>query len=420
MTREMTLPDAAAESAGALSHIRVLDLSRVLAGPWAAQNLADMGAEVIKIERPGDGDDTRHWGPPYVKDADGNDVDASYFVSANRGKHSVTLDIATSEGQALIRTLVAGCDVFIENYKVGTMARYGLSHETLSAINPRLVYCSISGFGQTGPYAKQPGYDFVFQGMSGLMSITGFPETADGDGGPVKVGIAIADLMAGMYATTAILAALEHRNRSGRGQYIDLALLDCMVATTSYQAMNYFLSGTVPAPLGNAHPNMVPYQVFNCSDGKIILAIGNDGQYAGFCRAVGRADLAEDRRFKKVSNRVRNREELVPVVAEILRGRTMREWIALLEPMNVPCGPIYNLQQVFEDPQVRHRQMRSSIAHAAGAEAPNIASPLRFSETPVRYTRSAPVLGQHTDEVLQRIAGLSAQQIETLRAKGVI
>src|SRR5690606_11607406 len=392
-----------------------------LAGPWCTQNLADMGAEVIKIERPGEGDDTRHWGPPYLKDAQGQDTDASaYFISANRGKQSLSLDIATPEGQDIIRRLVASADVFIENYKVGTMAKYGLGYDDLKAINPRLVYCSISGFGQSGPYAKLPGYDFVFQGMGGLMSLTGFPDDGSPSGGPVKVGIAIADLMAGMYASTAVLGALEHRNVSGRGQYIDLALLDCMVATTSYQALNFFLSGRLPAPLGNAHPNMVPYQVFNCREGKLILAIGNDGQYANFCRAVGRPELAADERFRKVSGRVSNRAVLLPMVADILLEKTAAEWIPLLEAVNVPCGPIYNLQQVFEDPQVQYRDLKSSLPHAAGVDVPNVASPLRFSETPVAYASAAPQLGQHTDAVLQRLLNLSTGDIEALRSKGVV
>jgi len=405
----------------ALSHIRVLDLSRVLAGPWAAQNLADMGAEVIKVERPGVGDDTRHWGPPYLKDAQGKDTDSSaYYLSANRGKQSLTLDIGKREGQEIIRKLVAGCDVFIENYKVGAMAKYGLAYADLKAINPRLVYCSISGFGQEGPSAQLPGYDFVFQGMSGLMSITGYPENDSGTGGPTKVGIAIADLMAGMYATTAILAALEHRNVSGRGQYIDLALLDCMVATTSYQALNYFLSGKVPAPLGNEQPNMVPYQVFGCKDGKLILAVGNDSQYEALCTVLRRKDLAEDVRFQKVLGRVTNRKILIPILAEIIQQKTVDEWLPLFEAANVPCGPIYDLAQVYEDPQVQFRGLKLSLPHAGGTQAPNVASPLRFSETPVTYSKAAPALGQDTVDVLQRLVGLSASEIDALRAKRVV
>jgi len=406
---------------GALSHLRVLDLTRVLAGPWATQTLADLGAEVIKIERPGAGDDTRAWGPPYIKDGAGNTTrDASYFISANRGKKSVTLDISKPEAQDIIRRLAAESDVFVENYKVGTMERYGLSYEDLKEVNPRLVYCSVTGFGQSGPSAHLPGYDFVFQGMGGLMSITGFPETESGEGGPVKVGIAIADLMTGMYATVAILAAIERRNLSQRGQHIDMALLDCMVATTSYQAMNYFLSGRVPSALGNAHPNMVPYQVFPCKEGKLILAVGNDSQYASFCQVAGRPDLAEDQRFKHVADRVHHRAELVPVVAEILLQRTMAEWIGLLEPANVPCGPIYGLDQVFEHPQVKHRGLKSTLTHAAGAQAPNVANPIRLSDTPVRYSSAAPLLGEHTDDVLQRLAGLAPCDIKALRARKVL
>jgi crotonobetainyl-CoA:carnitine CoA-transferase CaiB-like acyl-CoA transferase len=405
---------------GTLSHIRVLDLSRVLAGPWATQNLADMGAEVIKIERPGAGDDTRSWGPPYLKDPEGKSQDASYFISANRGKQSVTLDIATKEGQRIVRKLAETCDVFIENYKVGTMARYGLGYEDLQAINPRLVYCSLTGFGQSGPYAHLPGYDFVFQGMGGLMSFTGFPDKGTLDSGPVKTGIAIADLIAGMYSALAIVSALEHRNKSNRGQYIDVALLDCLVATTSYQAMSQFYSGRVPAPIGNSHPNMVPYQVFPCKDdNKIILAIGNDSQYASFCRAIGRLDLCEDERFKTVSDRARNRDVLVPIVAEVMKLRTMQEWMDLLNTVNVPCGPIYNLQQVFEDPQVQHRNLKITLKHSSGSDAPQIANPMRFSDTPVCYRTAAPMLGEHTDAVLGRV-GLTRSEIDALRDKGVV
>jgi len=405
----------------ALGHLRVLDLSRVLAGPWATQNLADMGAEVIKIERPQTGDDTRSWGPPYLVDGQGEaTTDAAYFASANRGKKSVTLDISKKEGQDLVRKMAASCDVFVENYKVGTMARYGLDYETLKAINPRLIYCSVTGFGQSGPYAPLPGYDFVFQGMGGLMSITGFPETPEGQGGPVKVGVALADILAGMYATVAILGALEHRHTSGQGQYIDLALLDCIVAATSYQAMNYLVSGKPPSLLGNAHPNMVPYQVFDCKDGKLILAIGNDSQYASFCHVVGRPELASDARFAKVPGRVTNREILVPIIAQLLREKTMSEWMTLLQGANVPCGPIYRMDQVFEDPQVQHRQIRSVLPHAAGAQVPHVASPLRMSETPMGQGVSAPLLGQHTQAVLNELAGVTPEQLASLRDKAVV
>jgi crotonobetainyl-CoA:carnitine CoA-transferase CaiB-like acyl-CoA transferase len=404
----------------ALGHIKVLDLTRVLAGPWATQNLADMGAEVIKIERPVHGDDTRTWGPPFLKDANGNETrDSSYFLSANRGKKSVTCDLAHPEGQALIRALAEDADVVVENYKVGTLARYGLAYEDLRKINPRLVYCSVTGFGQDGPYAALPGYDFVFQGMGGLMSITGQPEGTPGDE-PMKVGIAITDLLTGMYATTAILGALEHRHISGEGQYIDMSLLDCVVTVNSYIAINYFLSGKMPQRMGNAHANMVPYQVFRCKEGSIILAVGNDSQYRSYCKVIGREDLATDERYASAGNRNRNRELLIPQLTEEMLRRTMAEWVELLEAANVPCGPIHNMQQVFEDPQVQHRGMKLSLPHSAGVDAPAVASPLRFSETPIRYGRAAPTLGEHTDEVLAEKLGMDVKRIAALRAKGVV
>ena len=403
-----------------LGHIKVLDLTRVLAGPWATQNLADMGAEVIKIERPVQGDDTRGWGPPFLKDADGNETrDSSYFLSANRGKKSVTCDLSQPEGQALIRALAKDADVVVENYKVGTLARYGLAYEDLQQINPRLVYCSITGFGQDGPYAALPGYDFVFQGMGGLMSITGQPEGTPGDE-PMKAGIAISDLLTGMYATTAILGALEHRHVSGAGQHIDLSLLDCMVSVNSYVAINYFLSGKIPQRMGNAHANMVPYQVFRCREGSLILAVGNDSQYRALCQVLGRADLATDERYASAGNRNRHRELLIPQLAALLLDKTMAEWIELLEAANVPCGPIYNMQQVFEDPHVRHRGMRLSLPHGAGVQAPAVASPLRFSDTPLQYGRAAPTLGEHTDAVLAGQLGLAPERIAALRAQGIV
>ncbi|RZL57460.1 MAG: CoA transferase [Variovorax sp.] len=403
-----------------LGHIKVLDLTRVLAGPWATQNLADMGAEVIKIERPGQGDDTRSWGPPFLHDSEGNETrDSSYFLSANRGKKSVTCDLSSPEGQELIRALAADADVVVENYKVGTLARYGLAYDDLRKINPRLVYCSVTGFGQDGPYAALPGYDFVFQGMGGLMSITGQPEGTPGDE-PMKVGIAITDLMTGMYATTAILGALEHRHVSGTGQYIDMSLLDCVVTVNSYVAINYFLSGKLPRRMGNAHANMVPYQVFRCREGSLIVAVGNDSQFRSLCRVVGRDDLAADERYASAGNRNRHRETLIPELAQALALRPMAEWVALLEAANVPCGPINDMQQVFDDPQVRHRGMKLSLPHAAGVQAPGVASPLRFSQTPVAYGRAAPTLGEHTDAVLAEKLGLDATHIAALRAKGVV
>jgi crotonobetainyl-CoA:carnitine CoA-transferase CaiB-like acyl-CoA transferase len=403
-----------------LSHLRVLDLTRVLAGPWATQLLADMGAEVIKIERPRTGDDTRGWGPPFLKDADGRDTaESSYFLSANRAKKSVTVDIATADGQDLIRQIAAKSDVVIENYKVGTLARYGLAYSDLSALNPRLIYCSLTGFGQTGPYAPLPGYDFVFQGMGGLMSITGLPDEVPG-GGPVKCGIAISDILAGMYAGTAVLAALEHRHISGRGQHIDLALFDCVVGLTSYQALNYFLSGKTPPRMGNAHTNMVPYQAFACNEGHVIVAVGNDSQFASFCRVIERPELAADARFTRAAGRVRHRDELIPVVERIMRGRTMSDWIARMEAANVPCGPIYDIPRVFEDPQVAERGMKLLLDHPLGVAAPGLANPIHFSDTPIRYQHPPPMLGQHTDETLSDLLGLSAEAVEQLRSKNVI
>ena len=404
---------------GALSHIRVLDLTRVLAGPWATQIFADLGADVIKIERPLVGDDTRGWGPPFLTDVDGRETrDSSYFLSANRGKKSVTLDISQADGQAIIRDFVRTSDILVENYKVGTLARYGLSYEDLRKINPRLIYCSVTGFGQDGPAAQLPGYDFVFQGMSGLMSITGQPEGKAGDE-PMKMGIAISDIITGMYASTAILAALEHRHISGEGQYIDMALLDCTVAMTSYQAINYQLSDVVPKRLGNAHSNMVPYQVFHCREGDVIVAIGNDKQFRAYCELIDRPELGVDPRFATVAGRNRNREVLIPILEKLMLVRTMSEWISLMEAANVPCGPIYNLQQVFDDPQIRHRQMLQHLPHDSGREVPTIASPIRLSQTPVSHEVASPTLGQHTDDVLRQL-GLTGDRIAALRERAII
>nr|WP_255674043.1 CaiB/BaiF CoA-transferase family protein [Cupriavidus sp. UGS-1] len=403
-----------------MAHIKVLDLTRILAGPWATQNLADMGAEVIKVERPRVGDDTRAWGPPFLKDAQGRETaDSSYFLSANRGKKSITVDLAAPEGQQIIRELAREADVVVENYKVGTLARYGLGYDDLRALNPRLVYCSITGFGQSGPYAALPGYDFVFQGMGGLMSITGLPDDEPG-GGPIKSGIAITDLLTGMYASTAILAALEHRNVSGEGQYIDMALLDCVVTINSYQAINYFLSGKVPQRMGNAHSNMVPYQVFRCREGDVIVAVGNDAQYAALCEVIGRPELAADPRFTSAGQRNRNREALIPQIAEAMLARTMTEWVERMEAANVPCGPIYDMEQVFEDEQVRHRGMQLSLPHGAGVQAPGLANPIRLSATPIQYERAAPTLGEHTETVLRDKLGFDKARLDALRAKGVI
>lgn len=404
----------------ALGHLKVLDLTRILAGPWATQNLADLGADVVKVERPGAGDDTRAWGPPFLKDAEGRETaDSSYFLSANRGKKSITVDLAHPEGQALIRELAKQADVVVENYKVGTLARYGLDYDSLSAINPTLVYCSVTGFGQDGPYAALPGYDFVFQGMGGLMSMTGQPEGTPGDE-PMKVGIAISDILTGMYATSAILAALEHRHISGKGQHIDMSLLDCVVTISSYQAINYFLSGNVPRRMGNSHSNMVPYQVFRCKEGDVIVAVGNDGQFRALCKLIGREDLASDERYATPGQRNRHRDTLIPAIAEAMLARSMKEWVDLMEAANVPCGPIYNMQQVFQDPQVRHRGMQLSLPHGAGVQAPAVASPIRLSQTPVQYGRSAPLLGEHTDTVLSEALGLAPERIAELRSQGAI
>jgi crotonobetainyl-CoA:carnitine CoA-transferase CaiB-like acyl-CoA transferase len=411
---------ARAAGPGALSHLRVLDLSRVLAGPWCTQNLADMGAEVIKVERPRVGDDTRAWGPPWVHDAQGgNSTDSTYYAAANRGKKSITVDIARPEGQDLVRKLAAVSDVVVENYKIGDLQRYGLDYATLSALNPRLVYCSITGYGQDGPSAHKPGYDFVFQAMGGLMSITGERDDLPG-GGPQKAGIAIADVMTGMYATIAILSALEHRTVSGRGQYIDMALLDCIVALGGNQVTGYFASGKVPRRWGNAHASLVPYQVFTVSDGEIVVAVGNDGQWQQYCAAIERPDLASSPKWAKVTGRITGRNELVPELARTMLTRTSADWIARLEARGVPCGPINDYGQVFQDPQVRHRQLRVDLERPEGGTVATIASPLRLSETPPVYDRAPPTLGDSTWQVLTDLLGLSADEVARHRAAGIV
>ena len=405
---------------GALSHIRVLDLSRVLAGPWCGQILGDLGAEVIKVERPGTGDDTRHWGPPYIKDAEGNDSrEAAYFQSANRNKQSLTLDFTQPEGQRLVRELVAQCDVLLENFKVGGLAAYGLDYESLKAINPRLIYCSITGFGQTGPYAKRAGYDFMIQGLGGLMSLTGRPEGEEG-AGPVKVGVALTDILTGLYATVGVLAALNQREQSGVGQHIDVALLDVQVACLANQAMNYLATGVSPKRLGNAHPNIVPYQDFPSADGNFILAVGNDGQFRKFCEVAGIAGLADDPRYATNKARVANRAELIPQLRQATVFKTTAQWVELLEQAGVPCGPINDLQQVFADPQVLARGLRLDLPNGLGSDTPQVASPLRLSATPVAYRSAPPLLGEHTDALLQRLLGVSEEAIVELRAAGVI
>jgi crotonobetainyl-CoA:carnitine CoA-transferase CaiB-like acyl-CoA transferase len=405
--------------AQALSHIRVLDLSRVLAGPWAAQTLGDLGAEIIKVERPGTGDDTRLWGPPYLKDREGRDTaDAAYFLCANRNKKSLAIDLTRPAGQALVRELVKGCDVLIENFKVGSLKQYGLDQVSLMALNPRLVYCSITGFGQDGPYAHRAGYDFLMQGMGGLMSITGRADGEEG-AGPVKVGVALTDILTGLYASTAILAALQSRELTGRGQHIDLALLDVQIACLANQGMNH-LYGKEPVRMGNAHPNTVPYQDFPTADGYMILAIGNDSQFASFCVASGRPEWAADPRFKTGSARVVNREVLIPMLRQLTVGRSTHNWVALLEKAGVPCGPINTVADVFDDPQVRARGAQIRMAHPVGGEIPLVASPIRLSGTPVQYRSAPPVLGQHSREVLSEVLGLSPGAIADLIEQGVV
>lgn len=405
---------------GALSHIRVLDLSRVLAGPWAGQILGDLGAEVIKVERPGSGDDTRHWGPPYVKDANGNDSrEAAYFQSANRNKQSVTLDFTQPEGQRLVRELVQNCDVLLENFKVGGLAAYGLDYASLKAINPRLIYCSITGFGQDGPYAKRAGYDFMIQGLGGLMSLTGKPDGEDG-AGPMKVGVALTDILTGLYATVGVLAALNQREQSGLGQHIDVALLDVQVACLANQAMNYLNTGVSPKRLGNAHPNIVPYQDFPSADGNFIIAVGNDGQFRKLCEVAGLTALADDPRFASNKARVAHRSELIPLLRQATVFKTTAEWVTLLETAGVPCGPINDLAQVFADPQVQARGLRLDLPNSLGSTTPQVASPLRLSETPVTYRNAPPLLGEHTEQVLSRYLNLSAEQIAALREAGVL
>ncbi len=406
--------------AGALAGIRVLDLSRVLAGPWAAQLLGDLGADVIKVERPGAGDDTRSWGPPFVRDGDGLPTgDAAYFLCTNRNKQSITVDMATPAGQALLRQLAQRVDVVIENFKTGSLVQYGLDQASLRTLNPRLVYCSITGFGHNGPYAQRAGYDFLIQGMGGLMSVTGQPDGAPG-AGPMKVGVALTDILTGLYAANAIQAALHARTRTGEGQHIDLALLDVGVACLANQAMNHLHGGTVPGRMGNAHPNTVPYQDFPTIDGHMILAIGNDGQFARFCDAVGQSAWAGDARFATNTARLAHRELLVTMLRDLTRQRSTAAWIALLEAAGVPCGPINTIADVFADPQVRARGMRIDLPHAAGADVALVANPIRLSGTPVRYAQAPPQLGEHTRAVLREVLALSDQAIAQLVQQGAL
>jgi crotonobetainyl-CoA:carnitine CoA-transferase CaiB-like acyl-CoA transferase len=398
----------------ALSHLRVLELSRVLAGPWAGQLLADLGAEVVKVERPGTGDETRGWGPPWLAGPEGAARESAYFASTNRGKRSVTIDLSRPEGQALVRRLAARADALVENYKVGTLARWGLGYEDLAAVNPGLVYCSISGFGQSGPYRDRPGYDFLVQAMGGLMSVTGEPE-----GPPLKVGVALTDVLTGMYAATAVLAALAERARSGRGQHVDLALLDVQVAALANQAEGFLATGRAPGRLGNAHPSIVPYQAFRTRDGHVVVAVGNDAQFARLAAVVGRPELARDPRFETNAGRVEHRDALVPILAAALAARPTDAWVRALDAADVPAGPINDLAQVFDDPQVRHRGLRLDLPRAGRAPVPVVASPVRLSRTPVQHA-PPPGLGEHTREVLVELLGMEDAEVEALRRAGVI
>lgn len=414
------MTDGMAMQPGALQHVKVLDLSRVLAGPWATQTLGDLGADVIKVERPGSGDETRTWGPPDVTDAAGQPTgESAYYMCANRNKQSVAIDLARPEGQQLVRRLVQHSDVLVENFKTGGLAKYGLDYASLSALNPRLVYCSVTGFGQDGPYAHRAGYDFLIQGMGGLMSITGQPDGTPG-GGPVKVGVALADILTALHASTAILAALQAREHTGRGQHIDLALFDVTVACLANQAMNYLYGHEVPQRMGNAHPNLAPYQDFPTRDGHMILAIGNDGQFARFCDAVGRPEWVADPRFATNPARVTHRSELAPLLRELTVQRDTRAWMALLEQHAVPCGPINTVADVFEDAQVRARGMPITMQHPQAGDVPLVASPIRLSDTPVTYRHAPPQLGQHTDAVLRDVLGLAPGDIAALRRHGVV
>ena len=405
---------------GPLAHLTILDLSRVLAGPWCTQLLADLGATVIKIEKPGTGDDTRAWGPPFLRDTDGNDTgEAAYYLACNRGKQSVAIDFTTTEGRDLVLALARQSDALVENFKVGGLAKYGLDYPRVSAINPRLVYASITGFGQDGPYADRAGYDFIIQGMSGFMSVTGERDDLPG-GGPQKAGVAITDLMTGMYTSVALLAALAHRDRTGQGQWIDACLFDSSVAMMAVMDMNYLVSGVPPQRAGNAHQNIVPYQVFACADGHLILAVGNDGQFRRFCDVAGRREWATDDRFATNAARVRHRDTIVPLIDTVMAGRTQREWLAALEQAGIPCGPINRLDQVFGDPQLQARGMRVDLAHPLARSVPQVRAPLRLSGSPLSFAAAPPLLGQHTRDVLRDRLGVDDAAFDDLAARGVI
>ncbi len=403
-----------------LTRLRVLDMSRILAGPWAAQTLADLGAEVIKIERPGSGDDTRGWGPPFLKDKDGNETsEAAYFQSANRGKKSITVDITRPEGQDIVRALAAQSDILLENYKVGGLARYGLGYDDLKAHNPGLVYCSITGFGQTGPYASRAGYDFLIQAMGGMMSVTGEADDRPG-GGPQKIGVALTDILTGLYTTIAALAAISLRDQTGTGQHIDMALLDVTAASMANQALNFLVSGTAPGRMGNAHPNIVPYQAFATADHHVIVAVGNDAQFARFCEFGGRGELAQDPAYATNAGRVGNRDALVPILEDMMRTKPRADWLAGLEGVGVPCGPINDLEQLFDDPQIQARERRIELPHPLAGTVPQVANPIRYSDAELAYSHAGPTLGQHTDEVLGGLLGMAEDDIASLRERGII
>lgn len=404
---------------GPLAGLRVLDLSRVLAGPWCTQILADFGAEVIKVEKPGEGDDTRGWGPPFITNPDGSKGDAAYFLSTNRGKWSVEIDMASPQGQKLIRDLAAKADVVMENFKVGGLKKYGLDYASLKAVNPRLIYCSLTGFGQTGPYAQRAGYDFMIQGMGGIMSVTGQPDGHPG-AEPMKIGVAFADIFTGLYCTIGIQAALYHRERTGEGQHIDVALLDSQVGVLANQALNYLVGGKPPTRLGNAHPNIVPYQTFATRDGHIIMAVANDRQFREYCAIIGVPHLAEDERFKLNRGRVEHRAELIPLLVGPMTARTTAEWVAAFEDAAIPCGPINSIDQVFANEQVLARGLQIGLTRDDGVQVPGVANPIVFSETPIQYDKAPPRLGDGTEKILSAELGLSAEEIARLRKDGVI
>jgi len=405
---------------GPLEGIRVLDLSRVLAGPTATQMMADFGAEVIKIERPRTGDDTRQWGPPYVKDTDGNDSDlATYFVSANRGKRSVAIDIARPEGQALVRRLAERSDVFFENFKTHGLRQYGLDHETIRALNPRIVYASITGFGQTGPYAPRPGYDPIAQAMGGLMSVTGIPDGEPG-GGPQRAGVAVTDVMTGVYAVAAVLAGLIHRGASGNGQFIDLSLLDVQIAGMTNVAQAYLGAGVVGERCNSVHPSVVPSQIFRCLEGSVMLVAGNDAQFGALCLVLGRPEWARDERFAINASRVRHRDVLIPALQDRLMTRTAAEWTIACSDVGVPCGPINDIAQAFADPQVMARGMRIELPHSSLGRLALVGCPVQFSDTPVEYRRPPPGLGEHTEEVLREVLGMQKAELDDLRGAAIV